>query len=200
MKKRLAVLISNVGTGTNLQAIINAIEADKMNAAISIVVSDTDKAFGLERARQHNIPFEIVPEKERILGALKEYNIDFVCLAGWKQIITDEVIKFYENKILNIHPGLIPDKMDIFVKNPDGSKGLWNRGKLTVKAMRGFLDSKASYSGSTVHFLSNEFDFGKVLGRCFEKIRKNDSVESLYERLKKKENSLYVKSLIRLCR
>ncbi len=121
-----------------------------------------------------------------------------MCLAGWKQIILDKVILAYPNKILNLHPGLIPDTIDNVVINPDETQGLWNRGMLTDKAIKNFLDQKATYAGSSVHFLTLDFDFGPVLGRVFEKIEKGDTVNSLYERLKKKENKLYVEVLEKL--
>ncbi|MBI2621746.1 MAG: hypothetical protein HYW63_03860 [Candidatus Levybacteria bacterium] len=197
--KRLAVLISNAGTGTNLQAIIDAIKSKKLNAKISVVVSSDRDAYGLTRAKENKIPIEICSNKKKLLPILKKYKVDFVCLAGWKQIISDEVISAYPNKILNLHPGLISDKIDGFVIAPDGSKALWNRGMLTDVAIKNFLDNNASWAGSSIHFLSSEFDFGKVLDRCFEKIRKTDSVESLYSRLKKKENELYIQVLIKLC-
>ena len=85
------------------------------------------------------------------------------------------------------------------VHNPDSTDWLWNRGKLTDVAIQNFLNCNATYAGSTVHFLSQEFYFGPVLARCFEKILPNDTVKSLYERLKKKENKIYVESLIKLC-
>lgn len=197
--KKLAVLISNAGTGTNLQAIIDAIESKKLKAGIALVVSDTEDALGLSRAKKHKILIAICPNKKDLLPLLQSYSIDYVCLAGWKQIIPDTVITAFQNKILNIHPGLIPDTLEGVVYNPDTSKALWNRGKMTNKAIQQFLDSHATYAGSTCHFLSNEFDFGKVLGRCFEKTKKNDTVETLYSRLKIKENKLYVEVLEELC-
>lgn len=198
--KRIAVLISNTGTGTNLQAIIDGIESGEINGKVVVVVSDTQEAPALQRVQKHNLKIEICPQKENLLALLKKYHLDFICLAGWKQIIPDKVIDTFVTKILNIHPGLIPDTLDGEVKNPDGTKALWNRGKMTSIAIQNFLDSHATYAGSSVHFLSYEFDFGKVLGRCFEKIQPNDTVNSLYTRLKKKENTLYVKVLATLCR
>lgn len=198
--KKLAVLISNAGTGTNLQAIIDAIEQKKLKAKIVVVVSDIKNTKGLERAKKHNLTTEIVPKKDLLLSALQRYNPDFVCLAGWKQIITDDVIHSYKNKILNLHPGLIPDDKNGIVLNPDKTKAYWNKGKLTDIAINNFLDNNATYAGSSIHFLTMEFDFGPVLGRTFEKIKTNDNVESLYTRLKKKENELYVKVLINLCK
>lgn len=198
--KRLAVLISNKGTGTNLQAIIDGVNSGKINAKILAVISDTPGAVGLERAKKHHLPVIIVPKKEELLQILRQLNPDYICLAGWKQIIVPEVIYAFSGRILNIHPGLIPDDMDGVLKNPDGTDGVWNRGKLTEKAVQNFLDLKATYAGSSIHFLSHEFDFGTVLGRCFEKIFPKDTVESLYKRLKIKENQLYVDVLYDLCK
>ena len=198
--KRIAVLISDAGTGTNLQAIIDAVEAKKLKAKIVLVVSDTKKSKGLERARKHNLNQHILVKGEDLVKILKdEYQVNYVCLTGWKKIIPDKMIEVFNNRILNIHPGLVPDKLDGQVKNPDGTIGLWNRGKLTEVAIKNFFDKQSTYAGSSVHFLSQEFDFGLVLGRCFEKIKPEDAVEPLYDRLKKKEHQIYVKSLIKLC-
>ena len=205
--KRMVVLISDKGTGTNLQAIIDGVILGKLNAKIVAVISDTEDAKGLKRARKHNLHIKIVPRKEELLATLKELNPDYICLAGWKQIILDEVIDAFPNeqapssgsRILNTHPGLIPDTMDGVVKNPDGTDALWNKGKMTNKAMQNFLGNHATYAGCTNHFLSKEFDFGPVLGRCFEKILPRDTVDSLYTRLKEKENKLYVDVLTKLC-
>ena len=197
--KKLAVLISNIGTGTNLQAIIDGVESGKINAKIIAVVSDTSKSQGLDRARKYKLPIKIVSKKEELLPVLKKLNLDYICLAGWKQIILDEVIDEFPNRIINTHPGLIPDKINRVVKNPDGTLALWNKGKMTDAAMQNFLNGKYTYAGCTNHLLSHEFDFGPVNDRCFEKIKKGDTVQSLYTRLKKKENKIYVESLIKLC-
>ena len=196
---KLAILISNAGTGTNLQAIIDAIEQGELNASVCAVVSDKIESLGLERAKKHNLKIEICPKKEELKFLLDKLNPDYICLAGWKQIILDEVIIAYPNRILNLHPGLIPDTIDAnndnSVKNPDGTNALWNKGMLTDKAIQNFLDQRSTYAGSSVHFLTLNFDFGPVLGRVFEEIKPDDDISSLYERLKKKENKLYVEVL-----
>jgi phosphoribosylglycinamide formyltransferase 1 len=200
IKTKLAILISDAGTGTNLQAIIDGIDAGKIKAEICAIISDTAEAVGLERARKHNLKIEICPEKEALLPFLQKISPDYVCLAGWKQIIVKEVILAFQNKILNLHPGLIPDTINGDVKNPDGTKALWNKGMLTTKAIKNFLDQKTTFAGSSIHFLTSNFDFGPVLGRTFEKIDAHDNVESLYSRLKKKENKLYMEVLEKLCK
>ena len=191
----LVVLISNAGTGTNLQAIIDGIAQGKIKAEITAVVSDKTDAPGLERAKKHNLPIEICQKKENLLTILTSLHPDYICLAGWKQIILDEVILAFPDKILNLHPGLIPDTADGVFKNPDNTAALWNKGMLTTKAVQNFLDQKSAYAGSSIHFLTLNFDFGPVLGRTFEKIRDDDTVKSLYQRLKVKENKLYVEVL-----
>jgi len=197
--KKLAILISDAGTGTNLQAIIDAVKNKKLKAEIKLVISSSTEAFGLKRAKENNIFSMVVDKKNDLKRILQDNKIDLIVLAGWKLIIPQSLIDAFKNKILNLHPGLIPDKMDGTVINPDNTNGLWNRGKLTDIAIKNFLDKKATYAGSTVHFLSDEFDFGIILNRCFEKILPNDTVESLYGRLKKKENKIYVESLMKLC-
>lgn len=199
MGKKLAVLISNTGTGTNLQAIIDGVKSKKINAKIVLVVSDTIKSLGLIRAKRYNLPTEIVPKKEELFNVLKRYEPDFICLAGWKQIIINNVLDSYKNRILNVHPGLIPDTINSITVNPDRTIALWNKGKLTNAAIKNFLDHKSTYAGSSIHFLTHEFDFGPVLGRCFEKIKTNDTIDSLYARLKVKENHLYQDVLRKLC-
>ncbi|TSC88307.1 MAG: phosphoribosylamine--glycine ligase [Microgenomates group bacterium Gr01-1014_7] len=199
-KKKIAILISDKGTGTNLQAIIDGVIFKKINAKIISVISDTKDAFGLKRAKKYKLPVKIVPKKEDLLPTLKKLNPDYICLAGWKQIILEQVLDNFPNRILNTHPGLIPDTLDGVVKNPDGTNAIWNKGKMTDKAIQNFINSKSTYAGCTNHFLSHEFDFGPVLGRCFEKIKKGDTVKSLYRRLKVKENKLYVDVLVRLCK
>jgi len=194
----LAVLISNKGKGTNLQGIIDGIEQKKLHAKISVVISDEADAYGLIRAKKHKIPTEINTQKEQLLALLQKYNVDYIVLTGWKQFLTDAVVKEFYNRILNLHPGLVPDTIDGVVENPDGTKGLWNKKKFTDKALQNFFENNASYAGSSIHFLTKEIDFGPVLGRTFEKIRKNDTVDSLYTRLKKKEHALFLSVLQKL--
>ena len=197
--KRLAVLVSNVGTGTNLQAIIDAIKTKKLNTKIVVVIADTPNAFGIKRAKKHKLKVAICKNKKELSPLLEKYNPDFIALAGWKQIVKDEVIDAYKNRILNVHPGLIPNTLNGRIKNPDGTIALWNRGKLASRAIQNFLDKKTTYAGSSIHFLTHQFDFGRVLARGFVKIKKGDTVSTLYPRLKKVEHKIYIKSLQKLC-
>lgn len=196
---KIAVLVSESGTGSNLTAIIDAIKSGKLKAKISVVVSCEPNAPGVEIAKNNNIDTLVVDKKTNITTKLSEdFGVNLIVLAGWKQYISEEMLRIFANKILNIHPGLIPDSIQGSVTLPDGTPGLWNRGKFTNKAIENFLSKKSSYAGSTVHLLSSEFDFGPVLERCFVKIEPNDSVESLYSRLKTEENKAYIKAIAKL--
>ena len=193
---QIAIMISSSGTGTNLKAIIGGVKTGTIRAEICAVLSDRSDAPALKYAREQDINIEICSKKKELLPLLSRLNPDYVCLAGWKQIIPEEIIAKY--KILNLHPGLVPNSMSGVVKNPDATKALWNKGLYAEKAIGNFLKNKATYAGSSIHFLTKEFDFGPVLGRTFEKIKIDDTVESLYVRLKMKENKLYVEVLEKL--
>ncbi len=161
--KNIAVLAS--GGGSNLQAIIDAIESgDIKNAKIAAVISNNKNAFALERAKKHNIEtFVLVvndnlslSEKRKnytrqIINILKSQKIDLVCLAGFMLILDSEIFEpeFYKNKILNIHPSLLPDF---------GGVGMY--GKNVHKAV---FESGVKKSGATVHFVINECDKGPIV-------------------------------------
>src|SRR3989338_6296044 len=119
MKKKLAILISNAGSGTNLQAVIDAMQKDSLNAEIKIVISGSANAIGLERAKKNKIKtlvLKIGNDGEKLLHKI---NPDYIVLAGWKRIISDKTMNEFKNRIINIHPGLIPDTINGNVKNPD---------------------------------------------------------------------------------
>ncbi len=175
-KIKLAILVHEGGAHTNLKAIKDAVDKGIINAEISLVISD----------------------KEKDISIIDKISPDYICLCGWKKIIPEAFIKNNENKILNLHPGLIPDTLDGSILNPDGTEALWNKGMYGDKAIANFLDKKSTFAGSSIHFLTLNFDFGPVLSRTFEKIEEQDTVESLYARLKKKENNLYVEVLQKL--
>lgn len=194
--KRLAVFISHEGTGSNLQALITAINSNTLDAQISVVVSDHQDAKGVAIAQKATLPVHIFAKTDSLEQLLsKSFPVDYIVLAGWKKIIPNTLISAFPNKILNIHPGLIPETEDGVVHNPDGTEALWNRGKYADKAIQNFIKTQATYAGSSVHFLTNEFDFGPVVGRVFEKIQRSDTAERLYQRLKRKEHTMLIQAL-----
>jgi len=197
--KRIVVLISNAGTGSNLQAIIDAIKSGVLKAKIQLVVSGSPNAHGLIRAKNNKIPNLVLKKKDNGEKILLKYNPDLIVLAGWMRVVPSSIIDAFPNRIINIHPGLIPDSEKAVVRNPDGTHALWNKGKMTDDAIQKFLDNNSTYAGSSIHFLTHEFDFGPVLERTFEKIRPKDNIGTLYKRLKTKEHQMLIAVLKNLC-
>lgn len=198
--KRIAVFISNKGTGSNLAAIAAAIEKNKIkNGKIVVVVSNKADAYGLVRARQKNIPCEVLDlvdfkrsgktraEYDEILGKLlnEKYKPDLVVLAGWMLILSENFIKYFPNKIINLHPGLLPDKR--------------TQGLHTDAAVAYAIDHNFPYTGSTVHFITEKVDEGPIILKSKVKILPNDTVPSLYERMKKEEHKILPKAIALLC-
>lgn len=209
--KNIAVLISNKGMGTNLQSIIDAVEKGKINGKISVVVSNTSKAYGLERAKKHHIPTEIFGWRKyeklgktredyskNLANLLKKYKPDLVVFAGWILILTQEFFDEFPN-VLNIHPGLIPDIPGEVVNFPDGTQAPTNKEMHTDEAISSFLQNKQPFAGSTIHFVTKDVDWGPVVFRDFEKIKPSDSLDSLYSRLKKKEHKMLINAIFLYC-
>ena len=108
---RMAVLVS--GGGTNLQSIIDAVEAGTLSSQIVCVISNKEIAYGLERAREHNIPAYFINPKEedfdeKLLRKLQEEKVDLIVLAGYLKILSPDLIRAYKHRIINIHPSLLP--------------------------------------------------------------------------------------------
>ena len=144
---RIAVLIS--GGGTNLQSLIDNVKNGYIKGEIALVVSNRAKAYGLERARQANIKAECIKDEKLLIERLKEEKIDLIVLAGYLAIISDELINLYPNKIMNIHPSLIPSfcgpgYYGIHVHNEAFKRGV-------------------KVAGATVHFVSNVVDGGPII-------------------------------------
>lgn len=198
--KKIVILISPSGKGSNLQAILKAIKNKQIQAEITAIIGESESSPGLLVAKQANVATAISRNKTELLPLLSELKPDYIVLSGWKQIIPQEVLDKFHHQILNLHPGVIPDEVNKLFKNPDGTLGIWNKGRYGDPAIGNFLKQGSTYAGSSVHFLSDEFDFGSVIGRTFEKIKPNDTIKSLYTRLKAKEHELYIEVLAKLCK
>ena len=144
---KIAVLIS--GGGTNLQALIDATKANKLNGEIVLVVSNRKSAFGLTRAQNANIKTLVTKDEEELLQALKENEVELIVLAGYLAIIGEKLIENYKNKIINIHPSLIPSFSGPGFYGIHVHEAAFKRG---VKV-----------SGATVHFVSKEVDGGPII-------------------------------------
>ena len=187
--KRLAVLVS--GTGTNLQAIIDAINSSELpNTEIAIVISSKKDAFALKRAESASIKnLFLNPESfsdntlfnTELTKILKKYNVDLVILAGYTKILSNEFVNAFQNKIINIHPALLPNF---------GGKGMYGK-----KVHEAVLKSGAKESGCTTHFVINEVDTGPIIDQIKVPVLENDIVETLSKRVLNEEHKLLVKTI-----
>jgi phosphoribosylglycinamide formyltransferase-1 len=189
MKKlNLAVLAS--GGGTNLQALIDAIERGELLAEIKIVISNNSKAFALERARNHNIPALhlshkqfAIPEEfdQRLLEVLKENQIDMVILAGYMKILSPVIIRAYKNRILNIHPALLPHF---------GGPGMYG-----IHVHEAVIKSGVKITGVTVHIVDEVYDHGAIVIQKPLEVKDDDTPETLAERVLKIEHQTYKEAI-----
>lgn len=204
-QENIAVLISNKGTGSNLKSLIEAKKQKKLKSTIALVVSDKEDASGAEHAIKNKIPYRVLSLKDKskrhdygidLANLLNHHNISIVVLAGFMTILPPSYFFTFKGLTLNIHPGVIPDQKNKLYRFPDGAKAPWNQGLMTNNAVQKFLGMK--YAGSTIHVVTQEADFGPVLDRRIIKTKKDDTVESLYTRLKQEEHKGLIKSINKL--
>ena len=179
-KLKISVFIS--GRGTNLKSIINFSKNKNSPIKVGLIVSSNKYAKGLAFANKDKIKYLIINYKnknkaeKKILINLKKNNVDLICLAGFMKILSKEVINKYKDKILNIHPSLLPKY-----------KGL-NTHKRVIK-------NKEKFTGCSVHLVNSKLDSGKVILQKKLIILKKDNDKTLAERLLKIENQLYPRAL-----
>ncbi len=174
---RFGVLVS--GGGTNLQAIMDAMDAGKItNATLEVVISNKKDAYALERAKGKGIEAVAVSPKDyetrdefnkALLETIDSYNLDLIVLAGFLVVLPAELVKKYENKIINIHPSLIPSFCG------DGFYGL----KVHEKA----LERGVKITGATVHFVDEGTDTGPIIKQKAVAVREDDTPETLQRRV-----------------
>lgn len=183
-KINLAVFAS--GGGTNLQAIIDNIEAGKLGACLKVVISNNSNAFALERARKHNIQAIHLSQKmfatqdefdDKLLAIFQENQIDLVVLAGYMKILSPRVIRAYKNRIINIHPALLPHF---------GGKGMYG-----IHVHEAVIASGVKVTGVTVHMVDEIYDHGPIIMQKCVLVLDDDTPESLAERVLKVEHELY---------
>lgn len=180
----IAVLIS--GSGTNLQAIIDAVSNNEINGKISLVVSNRKNAYGLVRASNANIKNMVIRNEEKLITVLKDYNIDLIVLAGYLAIISDKLIDLYENKIINIHPSLIPS--------------FCGEGFYGIHVHEHVFERGVKVSGATVHFVSSVVDGGPIILQEAIDISECSSPEEIQLKiLNNVEHKLLVKAVKLVC-
>ncbi len=177
LKAKIAVLVS--GGGTNLQALIDAQKSGIIKSGeIALVVSSNPNAYALTRAGNHQIPSKTISKKEcasqsefeeKIISALAEYEIDFIVLAGFMSILSESFTKKYENKIINVHPSLIPS--------------FCGEGFYGLHVHEAALSYGVKVTGATVHFVNEVPDGGKIILQKAVEIQENDTPEILQKRV-----------------
>lgn len=172
---RLAVLLS--GGGSNFQALLD----NKLVGEIVLCISNRQQAYGLERARNHNIDSYVVRDNHKLLALLNDYQIDYILLAGYLKILPKEIINAYPKRILNIHPSLIPKYC--------------GAGYYGEKVHQAVLDNKESETGVTIHLVDEGVDTGEILAQQKVQVKADDTVESLSQRVLEVEHSLYYQTV-----
>lgn len=174
-----AVLAS--GKGSNLQAIIQAVKAGKIKAKLVLVISDKQNAYALERARKAKISAVFMDPKsfsdrasfdQAVVQSLKEASVDFVVLAGFMRILSPVFIKAFPNKILNIHPSLLP-----------AFKG--------AHAIKDAFDYGVKVTGVTVHLVDEEIDHGEVIAQAAVNVLPKDTLASIEKKIHKAEHQIF---------
>lgn len=179
----IGVLVS--GGGTNLQAIIDETEANKINGSVKVVISNKENAYGLERARKHNIKAIYETDENKIIEILKENEIDLVVLAGYLKIISPKFVNEFRNKMINIHPSLIP--------------AFCGHGYYGKKVHQGVLDYGAKVTGATVHFVDEGADTGPIIIQDTVMVDDNDDADSLAKKVLEVEHKIIKKSISLFC-
>ena len=163
----IAVFVS--GSGTNLQALIDACSNNEINGSIKLVISNRKKAYGLERARLAGIKAEWIKDEDLILKRLEEEKIDLIVLAGYLAIVSEKLISKFENKIINIHPSLIPSFCGEGFYGLHVHEACYKRG--------------CKVSGATVHFVNEIPDGGEIILQKAVEIKEGDTPEVLQKRV-----------------
>ena len=185
---RMAVLVS--GGGTNLQSIIDAVEAGTLQSKIVCVISNKETAYGLERARKHQIPAYFMNPKEegyddKLLAKLEEEKVDLVVLAGYLKILAPNLIQKYKHRIINIHPSLLPKF---------GGKGFYG-----LHVHEAVIAAGEKESGATVHYVDEGVDTGEIILQRKVQVEADDTPETLQARiLEKIEHKILVEAIKKL--
>ena len=180
---KIGVLIS--GGGTNLQAIIDGCENKSINGEVRVVISNKEEAYGLERARNHKITAICEKDENKIIEILKENEVELVILAGYLKIVSPKLVNEYRNKIINIHPSLIP--------------AFSGKGYYAEKVHQGVIDYGAKVTGATVHFVDEGADTGPIIMQKTVEVKQDDDAKKLAERVLEVEHEILTKSISMFC-
>ncbi|MBA2607140.1 MAG: phosphoribosylglycinamide formyltransferase [Acidobacteriota bacterium] len=183
---KIGILIS--GRGSNMSAIVEAVQSGFIpDSDVTVVVSDKTRAKGLIKAKECGIETLSITRNRRtreehdaeIVAELKKRDVELICLAGYMRLLSKEFVQTFPNRILNIHPSLLPS-----------FKGL--------EAQRQAIDYGVKVSGCTVHFVDENLDHGAIIAQRIVEVKDNDAVETLSARILQHEHALYVESIKRI--
>jgi phosphoribosylglycinamide formyltransferase 1 len=179
----IGVLIS--GSGTNLQAIIDAIAAKKLDAKIQVVLSNRADAYGLVRAKSHGLATEVLDHKrfvsreafdQAVVDILRAREVELAVLAGFMRLLSPVLVRAYSNRIMNIHPALLPSFPGLHVQ-------------------RKAIEHGVRFSGCTVHFVNEQCDEGPIIIQAVVPVFPDDTEESLSTRILKQEHRIYPQAI-----
>ncbi len=181
--KKLGILVS--GRGSNFEALARNVQAGKIPAEIGVVISNKEEAAGLAIARQMGLNAICIPSKGKereafereLVAALRQHEVDLICLAGFMRVLTPYFIREFKGRILNIHPAILPSFPG-------------------VEAQKQALDYGAKFTGCTVHFVDEGVDTGPVVSQAVVPILDDDTVETLAARILKEEHRIYTEAVI----
>jgi phosphoribosylglycinamide formyltransferase-1 len=181
---KIGILIS--GRGSNMVAIVEAVKKGEIpNSEVVVVISDKASAAGIEKAKAYHIETLVIPKAAgqtrqehdaKIVAELKKREVDLVCLAGYMRLLSKVFIEAFPNRIVNIHPSLLPS-----------FPGL--------EAQRQAVEYGVRISGCTVHFVDEELDHGPIILQRAVEVRQDDTPETLADRILSHEHSLYIEAL-----
>lgn len=177
---RIAVFAS--GNGSNAENIVTYFK-DNDQISCELIISNKREAYVLERASKHNIAAEYIPRKvfrdnpEKIVETLQEYNIDFIVLAGFMLLLPKEIIQNYADRIINIHPALLPSY---------GGKGMYG-----MNVHQAVIDAGERYSGISIHYVNEKYDEGRIIFQAACPVDESDTPESLAEKIHQLEYKHY---------
>jgi phosphoribosylglycinamide formyltransferase 1 len=183
MGKRIGVLLS--GRGTNFEALAGSVAAGRIpGAEIAVVLSNREGAPGIERAKERNIAAQVIPSKglereaydRQVVAVLHQHKVDLVCLAGYMRLLSPFFVASFPNRILNIHPSLLPS-----------FPGL--------ESQRQALEYGVKFAGCTVHFVDENLDAGPIVLQATVPVRDDDTEETLASRILAEEHRIYTQAV-----
>ena len=173
--------------GTDLQVILDAIGSGELNAEVSVVLSNQKNAYILERAENHNVPAVFIPHKgkyreefdAKITAVLQEHGVDLVLLIGFMRILSAEFCGRWQNRLLNVHPSLLPKYA----------------GGLDINVHKEVLKNGDTETGCTIHFVTDEVDRGPILIQKECNVKAHDTVKTLKTKVQKLEGEAFIEAI-----